>query len=192
MLPTGTSNPITRNPFHLQPYHQEPYHQEPFSPPTLSPGTTDQLPPIQSTSLFFLLLQVAQDTAALSGRTYTGACTFCFLQALEQFGPAQTYGQVGAGVWRRIAALRCNITAISSQHQRLFITRLLISACPDVTPRDCGAAPQYHRNMTGIPPQHLRNITKTSPQYLRLFIRACPDVIPHDCGAAPRDQRLKC
>ncbi len=38
--------------------------------------------------------QVAQDTSALSRGTYTGAATFSFIQALETYGPRQSYAQV--------------------------------------------------------------------------------------------------
>ncbi|PNH03319.1 Metacaspase-1 [Tetrabaena socialis] len=38
--------------------------------------------------------QVAQDTNALSGKAYTGAATFCFIQAIEKLGVATTYGQI--------------------------------------------------------------------------------------------------
>lgn len=36
--------------------------------------------------------QVAQDTTALSGGTFTGAATYSFLQAIEAQGPRQSYG----------------------------------------------------------------------------------------------------
>mmetsp|Transcript_29128 Transcript_29128/g.64374 ORF Transcript_29128/g.64374 Transcript_29128/m.64374 type:complete len:475 (+) Transcript_29128:180-1604(+) len=38
--------------------------------------------------------QVAQDTNSLSGRAYTGAATYSFIQAVEQFGKHQAYGQL--------------------------------------------------------------------------------------------------
>lgn len=38
--------------------------------------------------------QVAQDTNALSGKAYTGAATFCFIEAIEKYGTQQTYGQI--------------------------------------------------------------------------------------------------
>ncbi|EFJ51059.1 metacaspase type I [Volvox carteri f. nagariensis] len=38
--------------------------------------------------------QVAQDTKLLSGNAYTGAATFCFIQAIEKYGINQTYGQI--------------------------------------------------------------------------------------------------
>ncbi|KXZ52917.1 hypothetical protein GPECTOR_8g295 [Gonium pectorale] len=38
--------------------------------------------------------QTAQDTAALSGKAYTGAATFCFIEAIEKYGTQQTYGQI--------------------------------------------------------------------------------------------------
>jgi hypothetical protein len=38
--------------------------------------------------------QVAQDTKKLSGSAYTGAATFCFIEAVEKYGPAQSYAQL--------------------------------------------------------------------------------------------------
>lgn len=35
-----------------------------------------------------------QDTNALSGKAYTGAATFCFIEAIEKYGTQQTYGQI--------------------------------------------------------------------------------------------------
>jgi hypothetical protein len=37
---------------------------------------------------------VAQDTKKLSGSAYTGAATFCFIEAVEKYGPAQSYAQL--------------------------------------------------------------------------------------------------
>lgn len=38
--------------------------------------------------------QTAQDTNRLSGSAYTGAATFCFIEAIERYGVQQTYAQV--------------------------------------------------------------------------------------------------
>ena len=35
-----------------------------------------------------------QDTNRLSGKAYTGAATFCFIEAIERYGAQQTYAQV--------------------------------------------------------------------------------------------------
>jgi hypothetical protein len=43
-------------------------------------------------------VQVAQDTNAMAGGTYTGAATFSFIQAIERGGIHQSYAQVLAAM----------------------------------------------------------------------------------------------
>lgn len=66
---------------------------------------------------FVLARQVAQDTAALSGNTHTGAATFAFIQALEAGGPKQTYAQLmshmTATLHRATAGSNANAAAYS-------------------------------------------------------------------------------
>uniref|UniRef100_A0A7R9VS35 Peptidase C14 caspase domain-containing protein n=1 Tax=Chlamydomonas euryale TaxID=1486919 RepID=A0A7R9VS35_9CHLO len=61
--------------------------------------------------------QVAQDTSAMSGGTFTGAATYALIQALEHGGPRQTYsqllGNMTATLHRATASSNANAAAYS-------------------------------------------------------------------------------
>jgi hypothetical protein len=66
--------------------------------------------------------QTAADTAQLSGVTYTGAASFCFIQAVEQYGPQQPYGQLLAHMTQALARLgKTSQSAPSAGHKATSI-----------------------------------------------------------------------
>ncbi|GAX74658.1 hypothetical protein CEUSTIGMA_g2106.t1 [Chlamydomonas eustigma] len=88
------------------------WRQDPLSFKITSGGTAVQFGACRDN-------QVAQDTSSLSRGTYTGAATFSFIQALETWGPRQTYAQLLGNMTTTLNRATANGNANASASQGL-------------------------------------------------------------------------